>query len=80
MEASHPAVTSDARSIRVPMAEHRVASFGFERATAKQATFQVAPWRVRSLCLSEQQFPTPLPKMTPKDLADLGAGIQAHSS
>jgi hypothetical protein len=25
------------------MAEHRVASFDFERATAKQATFQVAP-------------------------------------
>lgn len=47
MEASHPAVTSDARSDRVPMAEHRVASFSFESATAKQATFQVAPSPVR---------------------------------
>jgi hypothetical protein len=49
MKASHPAVASDARSTRVPMAEHRVASFGFERATAKQATFQVARRNVRRL-------------------------------
>jgi hypothetical protein len=39
------AVTSDARSTRVPMAEHPVASFDFESATAKQTTFQVAPCR-----------------------------------
>ena len=29
---------------------------------------------VRSLCLSERQFPTPRTKATAKDLADLGAG------
>lgn len=47
MRTSHPAVTSNARSTRVPMAEHRVALFGFERATVKQATFQVARRNVR---------------------------------